>query len=524
MPHYTFEGNVTLADKARSPFLYLPFQVPPEAGCLTVRYTYSNYMPADESWGGNTLDIGVFGPGGIAFGSADFRGWSGSFRQEFTITPADATPGYLPGLPPGLWHVLLGLYNIAVTGCQYRVEIDLSPVPPNAASLGAEQPPVQSLSPAAVPASAGAPTPGQRWFKGDLHCHTIHSDGENSLEELIRTARAIGLDFLAVTEHNTVSHLPYLHHYAAPNFLPIPGEELTTYSGHANVWGIQGWVDFRCITMEDWRRVAAMARRQGALLSINHPKSGGPPWEYGLDLDFDCLEVWQAHFWLSNYESLALWDSLLRQGRRVVAVGGSDAHRIGTPEAPPANPLGIPTTLVYAPALTQEAILEAIKKGHVAVTREPAGPELEFTASLGDRATGANPLQAKAKAGKPAGTVPGEPNPSAGNTFIMGDAMAVPGSATITFTARVRRAGGNLLRLISPQGVAALVPVEGDDFTYIFRATPKALGKGQVPLPYLRAEVIQPPEADLEQEPAALMVEVLGNPIYIYEEATPFRQ
>lgn len=487
MPHYIFDGNVTLADKARSPFLYFPFQVPPGASSLTVRYTYSNYMPADESWGGNTLDIGIFGPGGIAFGSADFRGWSGSFRQEFTITPDAATPGYLPGLPTGLWHVLIGLYNIAATGCQYRVEIEIAT---NLGTTPTGQGLLRQATESRVPAALSEmPTPAHRWFKGDLHCHTFHSDGEDSLERLVQTAREIGLDFLAVTEHNTVSHLPYLQLYASADFLPIPGEELTTYNGHANVWGIQKWVDFRCLTMEDWQKVAALAHQQGALFSINHPKSGGPPWEYGLDLAFDCLEVWQAHFWLSNYESLALWDGLLRQGRRVVAVGGSDAHRMGTPEMPPSNPLGIPTTLVYASALTQEAILDAIRKGHVALTREPSGPLLEFAASYG--------------------------NPGSVNKSMMGDTLAAPESATITFTAHVWGAEGDRLRLISPRGVAALVPIGSNDFTYTFYATPKDLGRGRFPLVYLRPEVIQPPEADLEQEPAALMVEALGNPIYV---------
>jgi len=32
---------------------------------------------------------------------------------------------------------------------------------------------------------------------------------------------------------------------------------------------------------------------------------------------------------------------------------------------------------------------------------------------------------------------------------------------------------------------------------------------------YWRAEVIEPPEAPLDQEPAALMAKALSNPIYI---------
>jgi len=113
---------LTLADKQASDYVYLPFPVPHGASRLTVRYDYSNRMGADENRRGNVLDIGLFGPGGIAPGQADFRGWSGSGRSSFFVAPDQATPGYFPGLPPGQWHVVLGLYKLAPNGCHYRVE------------------------------------------------------------------------------------------------------------------------------------------------------------------------------------------------------------------------------------------------------------------------------------------------------------------------------------------------------------------------------------------------------------------
>ena len=57
------------------------------------------------------------------------------------------------------------------------------------------------------PAAAG---PGPRWWAGDLHTHTVHSDGVLTVAELARLARGNGLDFIAVTDHNTVSHHPEL--------------------------------------------------------------------------------------------------------------------------------------------------------------------------------------------------------------------------------------------------------------------------------------------------------------------------
>ncbi len=47
---------------------------------------------------------------------------------------------------------------------------------------------------------------GMRWLAGDLHAHTVHSDGVLTVPELARFAVERGLDFLAVTDHNTISH------------------------------------------------------------------------------------------------------------------------------------------------------------------------------------------------------------------------------------------------------------------------------------------------------------------------------
>src|SRR5262249_57903939 len=52
--------------------------------------------------------------------------------------------------------------------------------------------------------------PGRRWLAGDLHTHTVHSDGGLTVPELALLAAGSGLDFLAITHHNTVSPHPQL--------------------------------------------------------------------------------------------------------------------------------------------------------------------------------------------------------------------------------------------------------------------------------------------------------------------------
>lgn len=44
-----------------------------------------------------------------------------------------------------------------------------------------------------------------RKFKGDLHCHTTHSDGNANVAAVIKVAQNNGLDFLAITDlYNTI--------------------------------------------------------------------------------------------------------------------------------------------------------------------------------------------------------------------------------------------------------------------------------------------------------------------------------
>jgi DNA polymerase (family 10) len=38
--------------------------------------------------------------------------------------------------------------------------------------------------------------------RGDLHCHTVASDGRGTIEEMARAARALGYEYLAITDHS----------------------------------------------------------------------------------------------------------------------------------------------------------------------------------------------------------------------------------------------------------------------------------------------------------------------------------
>ncbi|HEU4396676.1 MAG TPA: CehA/McbA family metallohydrolase [Actinomycetota bacterium] len=336
-----YRGRWTAEDKAQAPYRYVPFDVGPGVPAVAVELDYDRSAA--------TLDLGVFDPAG-------FRGWSGGARSGFVITPLAATPGYLPGeLAAGEWRVILGLYRVPAGGVEFTLDVRLGsrrappPLPPPPPLP--ERPPRRRL-PAA---------PGRRWLAGDLHAHTVHSDGSLTVDELAGLARGHGLDFLAVTDHNTVSHHADLPAAAArTGVLLVPGQEVTTGTGHANCLGGRqgGWVDFRG-TADDW---LAAAEAGAGLLSLNHPVLPGDlGWRRPLRRGVPLVEVW--HWTWDGYDPAPLAWWLHRGG---VPVGGSDFHRPGQGIAP-----GGPTTWVEA---EDHDVLGALAAGRVALAADPAGP------------------------------------------------------------------------------------------------------------------------------------------------------
>jgi predicted metal-dependent phosphoesterase TrpH len=332
-----YRGSWTPADQGEAPYRYLPFDVPPGAPALQVLLDYDRTAA--------TLDLGVFDPAG-------FRGWSGGARAGFVIARDAATPGYLPGeLPPGEWRVVLGLYRVPPPRVGFTLEVRVGPASPPPAPPA---PPLPERPPRRAPPAAA----GRRWLAGDLHAHTVHSDGALTVDELACLARAGGLDFLAVTDHNTVSHhRPLAAAGARAGLLLLPGQELTTDRGHANCLGDTGWVDFRA-PADAWLEAAAA---RGGLLSVNHPLAGQLGWRQRLSRPAPLVEAWHGT-WDGHDQAVLEW----WRGAGGVPVGGSDFHRPGDGLLP-----GRPTTWVEA---EDGDVLAALAAGRVALAADPAGP------------------------------------------------------------------------------------------------------------------------------------------------------
>jgi hypothetical protein len=341
-------GVWTLEDRFASPWQYLPVEVAPGTAALRVQLEY------DQA--GAILDLGCLGPSG-------FRGWSGGARGTFVVAEHAATPGYLPGeVEPGLWQVVLGLHLVPPDGVRYRVTAE--PSNGAAADRAALPPPP---TPASRPAKRDLPaTAGHRWLAGDLHSHTVHSDGAMTVPELACFAVSRGLDFIAVTDHNTVSHHAELPAAAAQYAITLlPGQEVTTAHGHAGVLGDTGWIDFRR-SPDDWLDTA---ERGGGLMSVNHPIAGPVSWLHQMRRHPPLVEVWHWSWLDPSWTTPLAWWQAWDPG--AIPVGGSDWHRQGS-DAPP----GTPTTWVECAQDDPDTILDGLRAGRVAISAERDGPVL----------------------------------------------------------------------------------------------------------------------------------------------------
>ncbi|WP_068182716.1 CehA/McbA family metallohydrolase [Mycobacterium sp. UM_CSW] len=435
---------------------YLPFEVP--LGVQRIRVSTSHDRFAVGGPIRNVLDLGMFGPAGHELGNAaGFRGWSGGARDGFVISAGHATPGYLAGrIEPGLWAVALGPVVLSPWGMAWEARVTLE-----RGQSGPESGPMIAY-PAPAVGRAG-------WYRGDLHLHTVHSDGQRHPGELVAAARDSGLDFIVSTDHNTNSANRVWPACRTGGLLVIPGEEVTTRHGHWLAVGLPpgGWVDWRYAPRDGvFPRFAGEVRSAGGLVIAAHPAAPVPGslWEFGFE-HVDGLEVWNGRWNLDDEVSLRIWQRLLCEGRRAVAVSGSDSHTHQ-------QPVGSPQTVVYARGLSTPALLDGLRRGRSYIARSRA-VTVELTASCRGRDAG------------------------------IGETLPVPPGAPVTVTAMVTGAAGTTAALITAEGCVGRVAVTGSARTMLRWEIDAASAR------FARLEI-----REAQRRPLGTMV-ALTNPVWL---------
>jgi hypothetical protein len=132
---------------------------------------------------------------------------------------------------------------------------------------------------------------------------------------------------------------------------------------------VRDFVDFRVLPGDaavDGLVRAVTAR--GALVGINHPYSAcvACSWTHAVSDALSTIEI-TGREPEEMPRAVALWDTLLRQGRRVTAIGVSDWHRGQAP-------IGSASVRVFSPELSTRAILDSIRAGRVVVMADGTTP------------------------------------------------------------------------------------------------------------------------------------------------------
>ena len=167
--------------------------------------------------------------------------------------------------------------------------------------------------------------------RADLHMHTTASDGWPSPHQLVDQARRVGLDVIAVTDHDTIEGALRAAEYAArrTGVQVIVGEEVSSRNGH--IVGL--FLEKRIRPGLSAAATVHAIHDQGGLAVAVHPfwrtqrrtrssRVHGVGW-LAAELEFDAIEVENATPGFYVFNQLA---RRLQMGLAAAEVGGSDAH------------------------------------------------------------------------------------------------------------------------------------------------------------------------------------------------------
>ncbi len=218
-----------------------------------------------------------------------------------------------------------------------------------------------------------------RWYKGNLHTHTIHSDGDSSPEVVVRWYKEHRYHFLVLSDHNYFTEPGGLNSVlgASERFLLIGGEEVTSKfeqnAVHLNAYGISRLVppEFGSSVLDTIQQNVNAIEAAGGLSALNHPnfRWSVSPDEMAAVKGLDFFEVYNGHPTVHNeggggHPGLEqMWDVALTAGRRILAVATDDAHVFKRWGPEYSNP-GRGWVRVRARELTSEAIVEGLRAGN----------------------------------------------------------------------------------------------------------------------------------------------------------------
>lgn len=192
-------------------------------------------------------------------------------------------------------------------------------------------------------------------LKAELHVHSSHSDGRDSVRKILEEAVAKKIDVISITDHDTLQGSLEAEEIVEEEHFPvvvIRGVEISTSSGHLLAYGIKRDVEPKM----SMRKSCMAVKNQGGICVLAHPfdflRHGSIRTR-----DFklvDAVEVFNAK---SPFNFLA---RMYAQKYSKPGIAGSDAHT--------ASAIGLGMTLMKNANL--KSILEASYNGRKISVRE----------------------------------------------------------------------------------------------------------------------------------------------------------
>jgi PHP-associated/Carbohydrate family 9 binding domain-like/PHP domain len=217
----------------------------------------------------------------------------------------------------------------------------------------------------------------QRYMlKGDLHIHTEYSDGD-VLDEVLFNAVDSGLDFIAVTDHDTSKGVPFVQEWFKRKGLPvivIPGCEVTGPGCHLLALGC----DEDIICSDSIKNISDEVHQKGGILCAAHPcwsrtiktfwdnrlfhKSVSKGYFDGIELiNYSANYDEDGNVDNGNIPVIEYYRKLQQAGINIPITAGSDAHQ--------AAEIGNVYMIAFPEACTADSVLKAIFKDNMSVVR-----------------------------------------------------------------------------------------------------------------------------------------------------------
>lgn len=297
-----------------------------------------------------------------------------------------------------------------------RVELEAGTDPQNAASIPGRKPFIYDSKVLAE---------GDRWYKGELQAISSYGGGRESVAELVRRAEQAGLDFLAITDLNSMDACldPAFH---SDSVVLIPAMAWgTRENGMALIYGPATMPE--AASSEEMAQAECFrVQSQGGVFAIAHPCSADVPWKWNIK-EVNAVQVWYGPWRAqpplelaslpeglktrepgtgkltrsiaaaaavldktpeiaanakkknleisSNDQSALFWDYETVRGAVCSVIAGS-----GTSD--PKTPMGQPVTWIKARQKSLPAIMQGLRMGRTFVGNSPTGTQVELRADV----------------------------------------------------------------------------------------------------------------------------------------------